>query len=622
MKKKSFKAIVAVVCGLSLMLNSCVSDLDISNLNSSIGIDQSLVMPIGTSTLTLKDILTQFKTAGIYAPDGSSEIYFTLLDSVPDYNMSFKFADYTVPFSITQIVPAVPGGVIPAGSDIPITVPGNLDLGVNKGPGTQSVDSLIANYADLEVSIDASNDLKGIPPSDVTVDLDFGNRIVDSKYKKVILSFQPATWGGTKIVKLPAFILYGLAGGTSGARTNTLPFTFNVKVKRQGFNIPISPSTFVKLNVKFKDIDYSKVYGDFDPSAMGDFKGQIAPELEKLLPNSFLCFQDPTFTIHLESNIGANVLLNLDSIRSLNTGVNGDNLTNLKFCSFKDSNGKTSTKTSKSFKGPLTEVKLDKDWVKDSIVINRANGRTDLLFDSVYKPVAGQLLYPDWLQYKINFSKDPSSNRTVNFITKDARLKIRIETKIPLNFKSSSYFSLSDTIDNVSQSIGSSLDIPEKYGKEAKLIFSFKNGLPTRALVSLRLLNEKDEQINNFVYTDGKTYSADDFKGTFDPRTSKAIVQGVNFPLYLNAPKVDANGNFVNLVPQQAVVTLTNSGIKALKMTKKLIFDVTVNGKTDDGAPKDGKSTFPMHFSQQNSFSVKMGLYVKGNGSSIVSSSK
>jgi hypothetical protein len=617
MKKKSFKAIVAVVCGLSLMLNSCVSDLDISNLNSSIGIDQSLVMPIGTSTLTLKDILTQFKTAGIYAPTSpakdSSEIYFTILDTVPDYNMSFKFADYTVPFSITQPVPAVPGGVIPAGSDIPITVPGNLDLGVNKGPGTQQVDSLIANYADLEVSIDASNDLKGIPPSDVTVDLDFGNRIVDSKYKKIILSFQPATWGGTKIVKLPAFILYGLTGGTSGAKTNTLPFTFNVKVKKQGFNISINhPNTFVKLNVKFKDIDYSKVYGEFDPSTLGSFNNQFAPTIETLLPNSFLSFVNPIFIIRFKSNIGSNVVLNLDSIRSLNTSTKPS--WTYKYCTFG-----SGTKTSKTIQGPTTVG----TWKADTLILDKDNGKTDMLFESEATQIAGQFLYPDWIQYKLNFSKDLSNSRKEpSYITKDARLKMEVETRIPLNFKTSSYFSLSDTIDNVSQSIGSSLDIPEKYGKEAKLIFSFKNGLPTRALVSLRLLNEKGEQINNFVYTDGKTYSADDFKGTFDPRTSKTLVQGVNFPLYLNAPKVDANGNFVNLVPQQAVVTLTNSGIKALKMTKKLIFDVTVNGKTDDGAPKDGKSTFPMHFSQKNEFSVKMGLYVKGNGSSIVSSSK
>lgn len=612
MKKKSIQAILAVIFGLSLMLNSCVSDLDISKLDTSIGIDQSLVMPIGTASMTLKDILTQFRTGGIYAPDGSSEIYFKVLDSVPDYNMSFKFADYTVPFSITQIVPAVPGGVIPAGFDIPITVPGSLDLGVNKGAGTQSVDSLIANSATLEVSIDASDELKVISPSDVTVELVFGNRIKIAG--GVNPTFHPAAWGTTGKVNIPAFTLYGLDGGTSGARTNTMPFTFNVKVNKQNINIPINPTTFVKLNVKFKDIDYTKVYGDFDPSTLGGFDGKIQPELEKLIPNSFLCFADPTFIVRLESNIGADVMLNLDSIASLNSGET-DLLGQFRYCIFKDANGKTTNKTSKSFKGVMKEVKLESDWAKDSIVINKANGRTDLLFDSTYKPIDKQLLYPNWLLYKLNFSKDPNSKRTVNFITKDSRLKIKIETRIPLNFKTNSFFSMSDTIDNVSQSIGNSLDLPEQYGQEAKLVFTFKNGLPTRALLSVRLIGENGVQIDKFVYKDQKTYSADDFKGTFDPRTGKALVQGTNFPLYLNAPQLDDYGNFKTLVPQQAVVSLTSSGIKALKMTKKLIFDVTVNGKPEDKTGKDGKSEFPMHFSQQNSFSVKMGLYVKGNGS-------
>jgi hypothetical protein len=592
MKNKSMKVIMAVVFGLSAVLNSCVSDLDISNLDSSIAIDQSLVMPVGSSTLTLKDILTQFRSIGVYAPNGSNEVYFQKIDTtIPDYNLSFDFASYTVPFSTTQPVPAVPGGMIPANTDIPtINIPGNLDLGVNKGAGTQSVDSLIANSASLDVSLDASSDLTGIiKSSDITVEMDFGNRMKITG--GVNPTFKPAQYGTYGSVNIPAFVLFGLANGTTGARTNMMPFTFKITINRQSSNIIISPSTFVKLNIKFKNIDYTKVYGDFDPSTLGAFNNQFAPALDKLIPNSFLSFVNPIFIIRLKSNVGSNVVLNLDSIRSLNTSTKPS--WTYKYCTF--GNG---TKTSKTIKGPTSVG----SWLTDSLVLDRSNGKTDMLFDSVPSLIPGQFLYPDWIQYKLNFSKDNSSTRAINYITKDARLKIEVETRIPLNFKVKSYYSLADTMDNVSASIGTSLDIPEKYGKEARLIFTFKNGLPSRASVTIDLLDAAGKHIDNFTY-EGKTYSANDLYS--------------QFPYKINAPQVDANGNFLAISPQTQSVILTNTAIKALKMTKTIIYNIKLEGRGADNPTVTDPPLFPMHFSQQNSFSVKMGLYVKGNGSKL-----
>jgi hypothetical protein len=586
MKNKSMKVIMAVVFGLSVILSSCVSDLDISNLDSSIGIDQSLVMPVGSSTMTLKDILTQFRSIGVYVdPHDTTNMYFRKIDTIPDYNLSFDFASYTVPFVKTLYLPVVP--TIPAGNPITIPVSDNMDFGVNKGAGSQGVDSLLANSASLDISVDASNDLKTIKPADVTFEMDFGARMKISGATKLV--YNPTAWGSTGKINIPAFTLYGRANGSI---TNLLPFTLTIKIKPQAANISVTASSYVKLNVQFKNIDYTKVYGDFDPSLLPGTSSKFAPSIDQFIPNSFLCFVDPTFIIRLKSNAGSNVVVNLDSICSLNTGVS-HNMKIEKYCRFG-----ASTMTTKTVQGPL----LDGQWASDSVVLNRANGRTDLLFDSVKQPVPNQNLYPDLIKYKLSFSKDLNSKRTINYITKDAKLKMQVETRIPLNFKVNSYYNLADTMDNVSSSIGSSLDIPEKYGKEARLIFTFRNGLPSRASVNINLLDAAGKHIDNFTY-EGKTYSANDLYS--------------QFPYKINAPQVDANGNFLAISPQTQSVILTNTAIKALKMTKTIIYNVRLEGRGADYPKATDPPVFPMHFSQQNSFSVKMGLYVKGNGTKL-----
>jgi hypothetical protein len=608
MKKKSIGYVMSIMMAFTLIFNSCVSDLDISKLNTNIGIDQSLVMPLGSSTLTLKDILTQFNTGSIKAPDGTSELYFMKNDTISDFQLKFNFADNitptTVNFNFTN-------AIFPPSIPIQIPIPSsNIDLGVNNGkPGSQYLDSLIGNSVSMEITLDASSELKGINPSDVTLELDFGKQLVPNDGKKIVHTI--TQWGVKKDLNISNFRLYGLDNGKTGKRVNTLPLSIKVLVNPQASALTLTPASFLKLDVKVKSIDYDRVYGEFDPSVIGIKQESFAPNLEAFVPNSFLCFVDPSFKLVVETNVGTNINVDLDSLHSLNTGVDGKmNLT--KFCTFIPGDPK-STKYSKVITGP---TKIG-EWTKDSIVLNRANGRTDLLFDSTYKPVTGQQLYPDWIKYKLSFSKDTKSTRVINYITKDSKYKMSLETKIPMNFKKNTFYSLADTIDSISSKVGSSLDLPEKYAQEAKLVFSFNNGLPARAVVTARLLDDKGVQIGSFTGSDGKTYNADDFKGTVDQVTGKVMVQGPTFPLYLNAPTVDANGNFVSFVPQQAVVSLTAGGIKALKIAKKLIFNIVINGSPNKNDVKDGSPVFPIHFSQNNSFSVKMGVYVKGNGQKI-----
>ena len=172
MKKTPFYNLLVGIFISSVFFSSCMTDVDLTNLSSKVFLDESLVIPIGSSSISMEELLKTIGDQKVIGTAGN-EIYFQKLDSTffkfRDINLSqnSKALDISLPLSTkNQVIPA--GIIIPTATDIPETI----NLGLNTDPANEKIDSVKVATAsfDIEVTI---NNVVGLNPNNLKFSLIF-----------------------------------------------------------------------------------------------------------------------------------------------------------------------------------------------------------------------------------------------------------------------------------------------------------------------------------------------------------------------------------------------------------------------------------------------------------------
>ena len=565
MKKKLYFKLSVVLGLILLIFISCISDVDLSNISNKVKIDQSIGIPVGEATLSIKDLLTKFGLPS-NIDTLSNEIFYQASTTGEYLYKPFNLVDSLKPY--TKAITFSPG-FIPA--NIPIDIPpttDNLNLGINSNLSDQRLDSIKIKSTALYVKINLSSDLAAynIQPKDITVKFIFQNNKLIFDNGGVTQTFSPTAYGTDEQVNVGGYSVYA-------ANALNIPFQIKVDIKPHSFPIILSASSQITINVKIMNIELDRAYGLFKMKTTGNKIVTVPFDLEKYLPNVFLRFDNPTVDINVSTNIGVNLAFTLDNLNL----YNNSNPTKLYTAWFDNHTSNTKTEF---LNGPT----VFGEWKsKNFAQLNNTNGETNQLFDS--KP------YPNTLDLKYTVQNSDLTARTQNFISSDSKINFSVNMRMKMGFKGGSYYSGVDTIKNVGQSLGAILDGVDS----AVLVLRFANEIPVKAFY--RMTFWKSNALNDTIASNITQIKND------------SLVGNIFSQYIINAPEVNLDGSVkAGVVNSQTImIGLNKQAIEDLKKTSFIIFKLQLASEIVNGVAN------PIHFTTKNSFSVKLGVLLKPN---------
>lgn len=559
-----------------LFLPSCVSDVDLVNFSKDIMLDESLVMPLGDISVSMNDILNKYglpenidtiNSEISYTNEFNYEVNFNKLnirDSIESLEKSYNLLPY--PFTFP------PGMAI----DVP-PILGDLDFDLNEEGSENRIDSLVVLSSLLHVQVDVSPDLKHIAASNLRIELDFDDTdlLIASGVNPSTI---PAGYMVTEKVPVGRYTVY-LKGRKS------IPFRILVFIKPQPFPVAISPDSYIKFKISFSSIKTRAAYGYFQINDDIQKVYDIPLKLNDYFPNSYFKLANPTLDVTARSSMGVDLKIIIDSLKAYNSS-NPSKIYTSQFVN--PLSGSKSKSIFETLNGPQ---QLDAWTSRTYPTFNIVNGEIDNFFD-IYP-------YPDKIDYKYKIITDPT--RPFNFITPESKIKVNVKLHIPFQVKGGSYFTLTDTIDNLN--IGSFDD-----ADSTVLILNIKNGLPFQA--NYRMTYYKSDAPNDTIR---------DVISTVADGTQIATLTS-NFRI--NAPDVDQNGSILNgtIKTQTIKIGLNRKSIEELRQTKFIIFSLLLEGEKT--MVNGVETTKPMHLTTKNSFDVKLGVFVKANSTIQIGSNR
>jgi len=570
MKKNPHFKFLSVLSLILLIFASCVSDIDLANVSKNAKIDQSLGLPIGEANLTIKDLLDKFGLPSeidttqneiTYQKSFSGEYKlqsFHLNDSLPPYEKTISILDYIPSFSGSLLIS-------PPNTPISFDVTNQFfDIGYNLNPNLQHVDSFKLKPVILSAKVDVSPELSLINPNDISVQF-----IFDPKYVNTFganTSFTPSIYGLPTIISMDSAMIKAYSNLTK------VPYIIRIKLKPQSVPVVIKSTSFVHLTINSTNIDVTQAWGLFKMDYSGSEKVTFPFDYDKYLPNAFLRFDNPTLDIRVNTNIGADLALKIDSVKLYNS-LTPSNKHLVKF------NNKVSTSRTEYVNGPTV---LGQSSTSNFNILNSANSETDKLFD--VKP------YPNSMDFNYTVSNLINGTRKQNFITSDGKVDYTFKTKINFSFKGGASYAGVDTITSVGQNIGTSLDGVDS----AILVLKIKNKIPAKAYYRMTFWKSQTDTI---VAGTIKTIKNDSTSGNLFSRYE------------ISAPQVNADGTVnANVENAQTIkIVLNKAAIDNLKLTKFIILKLDLGSEVVNGVPN------PIHFTTKNSFGVKLGIFLKAN---------
>lgn len=557
--KISFKFLLSAWI-LSTVVTSC-KEIDLTGISNDIAIDESLIAPVGETSLNVNDLLIKLNDS-TRAHTAGDDIFITYDDSV---NYSFRNIDLNK-YSQTRIITVNPWSALPSSQPVPVgtTVPNAtitdfIDLGLNSSsnPG-ERIEKVEINSANLGLTLNLTNDIKNsIKNTDVKITIQFPNGSITNPdgtpYVINPTPIIPNAYGTIKNIPLTNFVMNTPANATG------IPVIVNIDAKTSS-GATVSNTTAFNCMLSFQLTSFKVIWGHFQPVTGNKEKSRIALDLPKSLSGLNLKFANPKVTLTVKSNIGASLSFNVDYVNALDK--------NKVVIASADFNGSPS----KEF--PLNKPAHPYDWSTTPIVLDKDNGATNRLFES------GQI--PTSLVYQ--FSSGVAADPAPSFLVPNAGIKAHVHVEVPLRLNAGSSVEMTDSIKDVGVNLTSSMkDVTIKTGT---LVLDITNSFPT--LVTFELVDLKDAQgavlLNDLI----KIYNID-------------------------APEVSADGSVTKTKVQRLLIELKDGQFDEFKKLKNLKFKITLGDKT---------STNKMHFSPANFIKVKAGVFATGTITANIGSTK
>jgi hypothetical protein len=551
MKTKSLFKILSMLWICSMIFTACMSDVELSNVSKDILIDESLVVPVGVDTIKIKELLQKLSKDNQVTTDPEGQG--TEIYFEKEDSSNYEFRQLSIPNSTVNPNPSFtfPPGLYPSGSTLSANITTGFSLGLNSNVADERVDSVKIKTATVSLNINKW----GVGLSSVKVTVKFLNNTARFSDQKDEVSF---TVTGTNLSRINEYPISNFVVKPLG--TNSLPVKITVEAITTGLQ-NVTSAQQVTMALTLKDINFDVAYGAFKPATNATSTQKIPLDVSSYLPDAFLKFANPQATITAKTNVGTYVVFRIDYIKAYlksNPAV---------------SEAKASFNGNDYFDFNMTKPAKPGDLATKTEVFNNINGRTDLLFANPIRP--------DVLEYKfttsLNQAEINSHPNVPLFFPSDGKIRTNVKIKIPLYLNAGSNINWNDTLPISDGTIGDKID--NSVIDSSVLVFKVTNGLPIKATLKFSFLDSNGLNINTDLA--GKDY-------------------------VINAPGIAVDGKVdpPKIAAQTIKVNVSKTQFEALKKAKSVIFNVTADGKD---------SSTSIHFTTNDSFVVRLGVFVKGN---------
>ena len=548
----------------SILFVSCEADINLQNISNEVSLQPNLIVPVGSASITLGQILTRNDSLGRFEIGSDAEINYLRFDT-SEFNIpNIDLLSSSTP--LTRVLYPSPYGVafIPPNFNLPpVTDNDSVSLGTNTNINGDRIDSIVVNSATISVIMNVTPDLASVPPANLIFTIIFPNgkiRMLDGSSSTI--SFTPTAYGVINNLTLSNFVI-----NTSGGKTG-IPIGIRIDAKSGNLPLSLSPETKITNNLSFSKLDYKVLYGNFKSGLKLANSFHQSIDFDKDMPNGLVKIVNPQVCITASSNIGTYLNFSINYIEAFQ--INNPAFTPI----YANFNGARNTdielKRRPVNPGDTVHVNV--------ITLNKDCGGTNRFFESE----TTEQNMPDELQYDFSASLDSvmnGKNSSPSFIPSNAKIKVSMETIVPLNFSSGSYYEYTDSIPNLFVVIGNALNqYPYDNISSTALIFNVTNGLPVKTTFTFDLTDSLGKSIpttfvESYVIQGGKT----DVNGIVQPgQETKQTIQ----------------------------VAVSKDQLGILRKAKKLMYKVRIDGSTIDSN---------IHFTKTNTFDLKVGLFVKGD---------
>ena len=553
--------------GIFLGVFSSCKEIDLTGISNEVAIDESLVSPVGESSVTVDDILLKLGNQSYIGTEGT-EIYITNNESI---EYPFRNIDLNK-YAQSRVIPVNPWSAlanpqfVPGGTTIPSTpITSLIDLGLNNPSNSgEQIQSAEITTATVGLSLNLTNDIKNsIKNTDVKITIQFPNgSITDAQGNAyVIPPFTPSAYGTVKNIPLTNFIMNTPAGATG------IPVIVTVDAKTTSGAI-VSNTTAFNCTLSFNNIAFKVLRGHFAPATYSKDSLRVDLNLPTALSGLDLRFTNPVATVTVNSNVGAKLRFNVEYVKAYDKN-------NVEIAKANFAPGADTYNNGDSHVFHLDRPTIPYTSATSVFILDKDNGATNKLFAS------GKI--PSVLEYK--FTSGVDTDPTLGFLTPDAKITANVDVKIPLQLDPGSSVEMVDSVKNVGVNLTSSMkDVTINTGT---LVLNITNSFPVNA--TFELIDLKDEQGNLILKDLTKIYNID-------------------------APaEVSADGTVTKIKVQQLLIELKNGQFDEFKKLKNLKFKITLGDKT---------STKSMHFTKSNFIKVKAGVFANGTISGNIGSTK
>lgn len=535
--------------------SSCTTDIDWQTKLNNLKLDQSLVLPLGETEITINDLLSKTDSVDFLDYNSGNDIYFTVTDSA-----DWDFQAVTVLGEVDYIKESIPLINLPVDNNGYITVPISLliPLGINSDLSKQRIDSSYINSAILNMRI-STEDIT-LNPSDIQISMDFPTDKLDFQYGSTNkVDYFPQQFGVEEEKSLSAFKFF-----TTNAATS-IPVNCTVKIHVR--NAAITALSKISFETKFKSMSHAYSYGYFppDPTFINKIMGFIQQlDISKIIDiiDRFGSFKiaEPQINFDVTNYMGVKLKMDFNNLLAFKKN---DPTFDTIYAQFNGSRHKT------QIIEPMAD--LNSTPAVTSFIMNHEadNGDIDQFFNKEK--------LPDHFRFNVDVSNARSESETrikPDFITNRHRIQVKMNLRFPLKFNTGSWVELKDTIENIQLDSLLKGDNIQK----AVLVFKITNKLPIGCKINTSIL---------------------DASGNVLPIS---FVSNTN----IKAPLIDNNGTVIkDQTFESALMYLSfdNTQIAIIKKIKKIAINIRLD-KEDDN---------PINFQKNSGLKVNFGIFIQGN---------
>ncbi|MFZ4581780.1 MAG: hypothetical protein ACOYM7_03930 [Paludibacter sp.] len=545
--KLHYKVIVSII--FTAVLAACTTQIDWDNQFNNLSLDQSYIIPLGETTMSLENILDQYDSLE-FINRTENNVYVLYKDT-----NDWKFREMADLSNLEVLIDEFfPSPITASLQNQTVTkdIDHTLTLGFNENPTNQRIDRAEMNSAKLQIQLNVENIT--IQPSNIRVTTFFLDNTIVFENGDTKFIHNPTVLNAPEIITLHPFKM-----NTPGS-LNKIKIKVQVDVIAGNTPILASPLSKIGINYKLYDVNSKVYYGFFSPTIAIESQEKIVDMSEFIseLPHGGIFkLAEPSITMDVYNNTGLKIGFNIDSIKAFSS-------TNPSFVPVY-----AKFNNSKSTQHVVDRVQTyGGTAIKSSFILDYTleNGDISHFFDKF--PLPNKLLY----KFKINNARTVSD--PLDFMIPNGEIKAIFSVKVPLKMNAGSQFILHDTLKNVNLEEALKDDQVDK----AQLVLKVTNGLPLRGVMSLNFLSATKQIIPDLQLLSDSTVKAPEINADGTTKAGSKAVSYINF-------------------------VIQKSQIPRLKLAKNIAYSFKVESEENQ----------KITLQKTDSLKLKLGVYLKGD---------